>query len=76
MEAAVFVGAVIGAIRGLKLALPERINGLVTVLVAVALGVVVGLWGDDLGLLDVTVAEGIVLALAAVGFHETARQVG
>lgn len=75
VEATIFIAAIIGAVRGLKLALPEKVNGLVTVLVAVGLGVVVALLDTELGVTDVTVAEGVILALAASGVTNVAEKV-
>ena len=75
MQAAVFIAALIGAIRGIKLALPEKVTGLVTVLVAVGLGVAVALLDVKIGLADISVSEGVAAALAAAGVANVAEKV-
>lgn len=77
MDSAVFLGAVIIAVtQAIKLVLPEKVHGVVTVAVAVLLGIVLALVDTEVGVADITIAQGIMLALAAVGVHQTARQVG
>lgn len=80
VEGVLFIGAVIIAatqfVKYVAEAFKKTVNGAVTILVAVLVGVVVALLDKEIGVTDVSVAQGIMIALAAVGVHTTARQVG
>lgn len=76
VEAVLFIGAVIaGVTQAVKLALPERVHGIVTVLVAVLVGVVVALIDTAVGVEDISVASGIMIALGTVGVVTTADRI-
>lgn len=68
MEAIVFLSVVIIALTQLvKMSLPERVTGWITIIIALVMGVIVSLFAGWLGLLPVTPAQGIVAALGAIG---------
>lgn len=76
IEGAIFLGAVIIAATQLVKYVFPQVHDAWTIVVAVALGILVALVDKEIGVVDLTVAQGIMLALAAVGVHSTARQVG
>lgn len=76
MDSAIFIGAaIIAATQGIKIVLPQ-VSGAVTILVAAVLGGLVGAVDVHIGLANITVAQGILTGLAAVGVHTTAKQIG
>lgn len=76
VEATIFIPLIIIAITQMvKMALPQ-INGFVTVLVALCVGVIVALIDTSIGVADVSIAEGIVAALGAVGISALASKAG
>lgn len=76
IEGAVFIGAVIIAVTQAVKFLVPAVSGALTIAIAVVVGVVVALLDTRIGVVDVTVAQGVMIALAAVGAHTTARQIG
>lgn len=67
IEATIFIGAVIaGATQAVKTVFPE-INGKLTILVAVLVGILVALIDVNIGVKDITIANGIMIALGTVG---------
>lgn len=75
MEVTLFLSVVIVALTQLvKMALPERVHGFITVIIAIVLGVVVSLVAEPLGVAQVTIAEGIVAALGAIGITSAASK--
>lgn len=76
VEAVLFIGtAIIAATQFVKFLVP-KVNGALTIAVAVFLGVLVALLDTSIGVVDVSVAQGVLIALSAVGIHTTAKQVG
>jgi hypothetical protein len=76
VDSVVFIGLVIIAVtQAVKIVVP-KINGAVTIIVAVLVGAAVALLDTHIGVADVTVAQGVMIALAAVGVHTTASQIG
>lgn len=76
IEAAIFIPFVIVAVtQVVKMALPQ-VTGYVTVLLALALGVVVALVDTSIGVENVSVAQGLVLAGSAVGISALASKAG
>lgn len=68
MEAVIFLSVVIVALVQLvKMAVPERISGWLTIIIALVMGIVASLAANWLGLAPTTPAEGIVAALGAIG---------
>jgi hypothetical protein len=76
VEAALFIPLMIIAFtQMIKMAFPA-INGFLTILIALVVGVVVSLLANMLGVTPVTVAQGIVYALGAVGITAVASKAG
>lgn len=77
LEATIFIAAVIaGATEAIKSLLPGKVYGLVTVLVALAVGVVVSFIDTSMGVVDVSAAEGIMIALSAIGVVGAVKKIG
>lgn len=76
IEAAVFIGAVIAGITEIFRHLSPQVNGAVTVGVAVLVGIVIALLDTEIGVADVTVAQGVLLGLATAGVVGTAKKIG
>lgn len=76
MEAAIFIPLIIVAVTQMvKMALPQ-ITGFVTIIIAIVIGILVAVVDTTIGVVDVTVAQGIVLALGAVGVSTLASKAG
>lgn len=76
VEAIVFIPLIIIAItQMIKMAFPQ-INGFVTIIIAFTVGIVVALVDKEIGVADVTIAQGIVLALGAIGITAVAAKAG
>lgn len=76
IEGSIFIGAVIIAVtQAVKLVAP-KVNGAVTIGVAVLIGVLIALLDTEIGVVDISVAQGVLIALASVGTYQTARQIG
>ena len=82
IQAVVFIGLAIVAVveLGKRLFPPKGqdrdVRGAFVILGAVLVGVVVALLDTRIGVVDISVAQGIVIGLDAVGIHQVARQVG
>lgn len=72
----VFIGAVIIAVTQFIKSIAPNVNGAVTIAVAVVVGIVVALLDTHIGVVDISVAQGILIALGAVGVHTTVSQIG
>lgn len=75
IDSVVFIGAVIIAVTQAIKYLAVGVSGIVTMIVAVIVGVLVALLDTHIGIADITVAQGILTALAAVGVHTVAANV-
>lgn len=76
IDSVLFIGAAIIAVtQALKLLAPT-VNGAVTIAVAALLGLLVALVDTHIGIADISVAQGILTGLAAVGVHTTATRIG
>lgn len=74
IDAIIFIPLVIIAItKMIKMAFPQ-ITGFLTILVAFAVGIVVALVDTHIGIVDVTVAQGLVYALGAIGVTVVAAE--
>ena len=74
-DSTVFIGALVIAItQAIKIVVP-KVSGAVTIIVALLVGVLVALLHGSLGLLDISVSQGILIALASVGVHTVASAV-
>jgi hypothetical protein len=74
IDSAVFIGAIIIAVTQAVKYLVPGVSQLITMLVAVLVGVAVALLDVHIGVVDITVAQGVLVALAAVGVHTTATR--
>lgn len=76
VEAAIFIPLIIIAVTQLvKQAIPT-IEGWVTVIVAFAVGVLVALVDTTIGVTDITIAQGLVASLGAIGISTLAGKAG
>lgn len=76
VAASLFIPLVIIAVTQMvKMALPQ-VTGFVTILVAFAVGLVVALIDQLIGVTDVSIAQGLVFALEAVGVTTLASKAG
>lgn len=68
VEASLFIGAIIAGItQAIKLVVPDRIDGIVTVATALLVGVLVAIVDVSVGVVDVSIAQGIMIAFGTVG---------
>ena len=68
MEAVLFLSVVVIALTQLvKMALPQQVQGWITIIIALVIGVLASIFANWLGLLPTTPAEGIIAALGAIG---------
>lgn len=76
VQASLFIPLLIVALVQLvKMALPT-VTGWLTVVVALVVGVVVALVDTHIGVQDITVAQGIVYALGAIGISTAFSKAG
>lgn len=76
VDATIFIPLVIIAVtQMIKMALPQ-ISGFVTILVAFGVGIVIALVDTAIGVRDVSIAEGLISALGAVGVTALASKAG
>lgn len=76
VEATIFIPLLIIAVTQMvKMAFPQ-VTGFLTIGVAFVVGVVVALVDKQIGVVDVTIAQGLVLALGAVGITAIAAKAG
>lgn len=74
---AIFIGAVIiGITQFIKLIRDKNYAGALIIVCAVLVGVVVALLDTQMGITDITVAQGVMLGLAAPGVVTVAEKVG
>lgn len=67
MEATIFIGTIIaGVTQAIKL-LSEKVKGIVTVVVAILVGLLVALVDTQIGIADISIAQGIVIAIGTIG---------
>jgi len=75
VDSVLFIGAIIAGItQAIKSLLPQ-VKGWVTILIAILVGVVIGLADRQLGVTDISVAQGIMTALATVGVFAAADRI-
>ena len=76
VEAFIFIPLIILALTQLiKMAIPQ-VAGWLTIIVAVLLGILISLIDTFIGVVDVTIAQGIVFALEAIGISVIANKAG
>ena len=71
IDSVLFIGAVIIALTQVIKMLSPKVTGLLTVVFAIVVGVLVALLDTNIGIANISVAQGILTALAAVGVHTT-----
>lgn len=76
MDAVVFIGLVIVAITQIIKMFVPAVSGGVTVIVAFAVGILVALVDQYIGVVDITIAEGVVASLSAIGLSALAGKAG
>lgn len=76
VEATVLIGLLIIAVTQLIKAEVPAVKGRVTVAVALLVGVLVALVDTHIGVTDVTIAQGLVIALGSVGGTVLAAKAG
>lgn len=77
MEAVLFLSVVTIALTQIvKMTLPERVQGWITIVIALVLGVLTSLAANWLGILPTTPAEGLVAALGAIGITTAFAKAG
>lgn len=74
VEATLFIPLIIVALTQLVKMVFPQISGFLTILVAFIVGIVVALVDTSIGVKDVTVAQGLVLALTAIGLSVVASK--
>jgi high-affinity Fe2+/Pb2+ permease len=75
VEAVLFIGsAIIAVTQAIKYLVPQ-VNGAITIAVAVLIGLAVSLIDKEIGVSDLSVAEGIMTGLASSGVVTVARNV-
>lgn len=72
---AAFIGLIVISLTQQLKFLSDRIVGIVTFIVAVIVGALIGMLDRQLGLPDITVAAGIWTAVGAVGAHTLASAI-
>lgn len=73
----VFIGAVIvGLTQFIKLIRDKNYGGSLVIVFAVLVGVMVALLDVQIGIVDITVAQGIMIALGAAGTVTVAEKIG
>lgn len=67
VQASLFIPLLIVAATQIVKMFVPKVNGAITIIVALVLGVVVALLDTHIGIADITIAQGIIFALEAVG---------
>lgn len=75
VEGALFIGTAIVAITEAIKDLAPKVKGWVTVAVAALVGLVVALVDTEIGITDLTIAEGVLTGLSAAGVVTVAKKV-
>lgn len=75
-EGAVFIGAVVVAIVDAIKSLSPQVQGAITVLVAGLVGGLIALIDTHIGVVDLTVAAGVLAGLASAGVVGVAKRIG
>lgn len=75
VSAIILISIVIIAITQLIKYLAPNINGAVTIVVAVVVGILIALIDQFIGATDITIAEGVLAGLGAVGITTAASKV-
>lgn len=77
VEGIVFIGlAVVALVELGKRVAAKDVQGCAVIVGAAVLGALVAVFDVQLGVTQLTIAQGIMVGLSAVGIHTVARQVG
>ena len=76
VDAVLFIGLVIVAITQVIKLLAPQITGVATIAVAFAVGIIVALIDQLVGVTDVSIAEGVVASFGAIGLSSLAGKAG
>ncbi len=76
LQASLLIPLLIVALTQIVKMFVPAVNGAVTVVVALVVGVLVALLDTHIGVADITVAQGLVLGLGAVGITVLAGKAG
>lgn len=76
VEGSVIIVAVVIAVTQLvKILVPKVVDAWI-IAVAILVGIVIALIDTHIGVVDITVAQGVIIGLGAVGVHTVATKVG
>lgn len=75
IDSTVLIGAIIIAFTEAIKRLSATVQGVITMVVAVVVGIVVAALSSHIGLAAITVAQGILIALGSIGVHTVASAV-
>ncbi len=76
VDSVLFIGAVIAGVTQLIKGLSPKVSGPMTVVVAVLVGILVAIIDKEVGVADITIAQGIMTAFGVAGIVSTAQNVG
>lgn len=76
VDSVIFIGAIIIAITEAIKYVAPAVSGAITIMVAMLVGIGVALVGPHIGVAAISIAQGIMTALAAVGVHTVASKIG
>jgi len=75
IDSTLFIGTIIAGVTELLRQHP-KISGELTIAAAVVVGILVALVDTSVGIKDISVAQGILIALGTVGVVGTAKKIG
>jgi hypothetical protein len=76
IDSAIFIGAMIIAIvQAIKYVFPQ-VTGAITTIVAILVGIAAAVVAPHIGIVPITIAQGIMTALASVGVHTVVSSTG
>jgi hypothetical protein len=77
VNAVLFIGTLIAGItQFIKAVFPKVISGEYTIVVALVVGILVAIIDTQIGVPDVTIAQGLMIAFGAVGVVGTVERIG
>ena len=76
IESTIFIGAVIAAITEAIRLSTDKVHGAITIGVAALTGLVVALVDTGIGVANISLAQGVMIGLAAAGTVAVAKRVG
>lgn len=75
VDSILFIGTAIIAVTEVIRRVIPQVNGVITILVATIVGLVVALIDTEIGVRDISIAQGILVGLSAAGIVATAAKV-